>query len=170
MSMLRTSIALLAVVSMSSSAIAAEKDCVTEAEGSAIMASLMPDLINGLSDKCEAHLPANAYLVRNAKALSDRYKVLADQRWPMAKLAFARMTGAPEMADSVPDEYFRPMLGSMVGSELVKDIKGADCAGADRIVENLAPLPAENVANLIGAILLLAGNDGTKKGFEICKN
>ena len=170
MSLFQTSIALLAAGSLTASAAAATaENCVTEAEGAAIMASLMPDLISGLSDKCAAHLPANSYLAQNGKALADRYKVLADQRWPTAKLAFGRMTGEPEMADKLPDEFFRPMLGSMVGAELVKGVTPQDCGGASRILENLAPLPPENVANLVGAILALAEKDGGRKGFKICK-
>ena len=170
MTLFRTCAAILSAASLSASAVAAApKECVSEAEGAAIMASLMPDLIKGLGDKCAPHLPANAYLVQNGKALSDRYKLLADQRWPTAKLAFARMTGEPEMADKLPDEFFRPMLGSMVGSELVKGIGAEDCGGANRIVENLAPLPPQNVANLIGAIMALADKDGGGKGFEICR-
>ena len=162
--------AILAAASLTASAAAAApKECVTEAEGAAIMASIMPDLINGLGEKCAAHLPANAYLAQHAKALAERYKVLADQRWPTAKLAFSRMTGEPEMADKLPDEFFRPMLGSMVGTELIKGVNAEDCGGANRIVENLAPLPAENVANLIGAILTLADKDGSSEGFEICR-
>ena len=170
MSLFKTSVALFTALSLTASAAAATKEeCVTEAEGAAIMASLMPDLINGISDKCVAHLPANAYLVQNGKALAARYKMLADQRWPTAKLAFGRMTGEPEMADKLPDEFFRPMLGSMVGAELVKGVTPQDCGGANRIVENLAPLPPENVANLVGAILVLAEKDGRSKGFPICK-
>jgi hypothetical protein len=80
------------------------------------------------------------------------------------------MIGEPEMADKLPDEHFRPMLGAMVGSELVKDVRAEDCAGASRIVESLAPLPPENVANLIGAILVLADKDGSDKGFDICRS
>jgi hypothetical protein len=170
MSLFKFSAALLATMSMTASAAAATRqNCVTEAEGAAIMAAMMPDLIDGLRDKCGAHLPANAYLMENGQALAARYKQLADQRWPTAKLAFGRMTGEPEMAAKLPDEFFRPMLGSMVGAELVKDVTPQDCGGANRIVENLAPLPAENVANLIGAILLLAEKDGRGKGFAICK-
>ena len=170
MKLIKTSVTATIALAMASSAVAAQNpSCVTEAEGAAIMAAMMPDLIKGLRDKCGAHLPANAFLVQNGNDLAARYKVLADQRWPAAKLAFGRMTGEPEMADKLPDEFFRPMLGSMVGSELVKDVKPGDCDGANRIVENLAPLPPENVASLIGAILVLADKDGDSKGFEICK-
>ncbi len=170
MRLFKTIVALFTAVSVSASAAAAaKKDCVTEAEGAAIMAALMPDLITGLGDKCAAHLPSNAYLVQNGKALAERYKALADQRWPTAKLAFGRMAGSPEMADKLPDEFFRPMLGSLVGTELVKDISPSDCGGANRVLENLAPLPPENVANLIGAILVLAEKEGRSKGLAICK-
>ena len=87
-----------------------------------------------------------------------------------AKLAFARIAGEPEMADKLPDEYFRPMLGAMIGAELVKDIKAEDCSGVDRVVESLAPLPAENVATLIGAILMLAEDEKDQdNSLPMCK-
>lgn len=171
MRLFKTSVALFTAVSLTASAAAAtQENCVSEAEGAAIMAALMPDLIKGLGDKCGAHLPANAYLVQNGKALSARYKILADQRWPTAKVAFGRMTGEPEMAEKLPDEFFRPMLGSMVGSELVKDVSPQDCGGANRIVESLAPLPPENVAVLIGAIMTLADKGQRDSKFPICKS
>ena len=138
------------------------EECLTEAEGTAVFAAMLPDLIDGLRDKCAAHLPANSYLTSNGDALVARYKVVADDRWPTAKLAFARIAGGKDMADKLPDEFFRPMLGVMIGAELVKDIKSEDCGGVNRIVQNLSPLPAENVAGLIGAILMLAGDDKDK--------
>lgn len=144
--------------------------CLSEAEGTAVFAAMLPDLIDGLRDKCVAHLPADAYLVKNGDVMIARYKLVADQRWPVAKQAFGRIAGNPEMADKLPDEYFRPMLGAMVGGELVKDIKPQDCPGASRLVENLAPLPAENVAALIAAILVLADKDeGGKDSLPMCK-
>lgn len=170
MGLIKSSAALLLAMSLTVPAMAADKtECVTEAESAAIFASLMPDLIDGLRDKCAAHLPANAFLVQNGNALIARYKAHADQRWPDAKLAFGRMTGESEMAAKLPDEFFRPMLGAMVGSELVEDVKTQDCAGANRVVENLAPLPPENIAAMMGAILGLAGKDGGKDAFQICK-
>jgi hypothetical protein len=158
-------------MSLGASAAAAPKEnCISEAEGAAIMAVLMPDLISGLGDKCGAHLPAGAYLLLSGKALAGRYKVLADQRWPTAKLAFGRMAGNPEMADKLPDEFFRPMLGSMVGSELIKGVTPQDCPSANRIVASLAPLPPENVALLIGAIITLADKGERDSKFQICKS
>lgn len=170
MRLVKSSATLLIAMSMTSSAIAAtQAQCVTEAEGSAIFAAMLPELIDGLRDKCSAHLSADAYLPKNADALIARYRLLADQRWPVAKIAFGRMVGQEEMTDKLPDEFFRPMLGAMIGSELVKDIKSQDCGGADRIVESLSPLPPENVAVLIGAIVVLAGNDDDDDDFQICK-
>ena len=73
MSLIQISFGALTAKSMTASAAAAtEETCVSEAEGAAIKATLMPDLANGLGDKCMAHLPANAYLVRNGKALASR--------------------------------------------------------------------------------------------------
>ena len=77
-------------------------------------------------------------------------------------------TGEEEVAQKMPDEFLRPLIGSMVGAELFKDVKPADCTGASKIVESLAPLPPENVSNLIGAVLTMveAKKDET---MPICK-
>jgi len=166
----RLSIAAITALSLGSSALAADaENCVTEAEAAAIFAAVMPDMIDGLRDKCAANLPAEAYLLRNADALVARYKLLSDQRWPAAKLAFAKISGEPDMAQKMPDQFLRPLIGSMVGSELFKDIKPKDCAGASKIVEGLAPLPAENVSMLIGAVLGMVEQDDSKDGMPICK-
>jgi len=62
------------------------------------------------------------------------------------------------------------MLGSMIGTKLVKDVMASDCAGVDRIVENLAPRPAEHVAELIGAILILADDKKDQdSGLPMCR-
>lgn len=160
----------LATLFNASATAAQTEACLSEAEGTAVFAAMLPDLIDGLRDKCAAHLPPDAYIVKNGDAMIARYKLVADQRWPIAKQAFGRIAGDAEMADKLPDEYFRPMLGSMIGGELVKDVKAEDCGGANRLIENLAPLPPENVAALIGAILVLADKDkGGKDSLPMCK-
>lgn len=171
MSIFETSAATVLALSLSSAAIASPaENCVSEAEAVAVFAAMMPDMIDGLRGKCATHLPANAYLVASGDALIARYKVLADQRWPAAKLAFGRIAGDEEMTSKLPDQYLRPLIGSVVGSELIKDFKVEDCPGADRIVESLAPLPPENVAVLVGTIVVLAdGKKGQKDSFPICK-
>ncbi|MCF2514203.1 hypothetical protein LVY65_03850 [Sphingomonas sp. G124] len=171
MTILRSSAATLLALSLGSATIASPaENCVSEAEAVAVFAAMMPDMIDGLRGKCAAHLPANAYLVASGDALIARYKVLADQRWPAAKIAFGRIAGDEEMTSKMPDQYLRPLIGSVVGSELIKDFKVEDCPGADRIVESLAPLPPENVAVLVGTIVVLAdGKKGQKDSFPICK-
>lgn len=172
MHLLKSSIGAVLAVSLASAAPAATpENCVSETEAIAIFAAIMPDMIGGLRDKCAAHLPANAYLVESGKTLIARYKVLADQRWPTAKLAFGRIAGGDEeLTSKMPDQFLRPLIGSVVGAELIKDFKVQDCPGANRIIESLAPLPPENVAVLIGTIIVLADKEkGQKDSFPICK-
>lgn len=157
--MLKNMIALMTSMSLASAAAAQEsKNCVSEAEAAAIFAAMMPDMIGGLRDQCKAHLPGDSYLMRNADLLIARYKPLADQRWPAAKLAFGKIAGEEEMTQKMPDQFLRPLIGSTVGAELFKNVKPADCAGASKIVQNLAPLPPENVSGLIGAVLTMVEN------------
>lgn len=168
--MLKNTVAALASLSLASAATAATpKNCVTEAEAAAIFASMLPDMIDGLRDKCAAHLPNTAYLVGNADSLVARYKVAADVRWPAAKLAFGKIAGDEAMSAKMPDQFLRPLIGSMVGAELFKNVKPADCNGASRIVESLAPLPPENVSMLIGAVLTMVDDKGKNQSMPICK-
>lgn len=164
----KLAIGLLSSMSFTSSAVAQTNEpCISEAEASAIFASVMPDMIDGLRDKCATHLPVNSFLASNADALVSRYKTVADLRWPTAKLAFGKIAGDQEMADKMPDQLLRPLIGTMVGLELFKDIKPSDCRGANRIVENLAPLPPENVSLMIGAILTIT-EKGKSSNMPIC--
>jgi hypothetical protein len=168
--MLKEAIAALASLSLASGAsAAAPKNCVTETEAAAIFAAMLPDMIDGLRDKCAAHLPGTAYLVGNADSLVARYKVAADQRWPAAKLAFGKIAGDEEVAAKMPDQYLRPLIGSMIGAELFKNVKPADCGGASKIVESLAPLPPDNVSMLIGAVLTMVDDKGKDESMPICK-
>ncbi len=171
MSLFRFSTGMMLTLSLGSAAPAANpENCVSETEAVAVFAAMMPDMIDGLRGKCAAYLPANAFLVTGGSALIARYKVLADQRWPAAKLAFGRIAGDEEMTSKLPDQYLRPLIGSVVGSELMKDFKVEDCPSANRIVESLAPLPPENVAVLVGTIVVLADDEkGQKDSFPICK-
>ena len=165
----KPAIGLLASMSVAASAATqTEEACVSESEAAAIFAVIMPDMINGLRDKCAAHLPANSYLVANADALVSRYTAVADLRWPAAKLAFGKISGDEEMTAKLPDQLLRPLIGTAVGLELFKDFKPADCHGASRIVESLAPLPPENVSLMIGAILTIT-EKGKNSSMPICK-
>jgi hypothetical protein len=168
--MLKLPVAILASFSLATnSAAATPENCVTETEAAAIFASMLPDMIDGLRDKCATHLPANSFLAGNADALIARYKTTADQQWPAAKLAFGKIAGESEAAAKMPDQFLRPLIGSMIGSEVFKDLKPADCGGANRVIENLAPLPPENVAALIGAVLAMAGDKGKDDDMPICE-
>ena len=160
---------MLALSLGSTGAAQANRNCLSEEEGTAVFAAMLPDLIDGLRDKCAAGIVFIASPADEADTLLARYKLAADQRWPVAKQAFGRIAGQAEMTDQLPDEFFRPMLGAMIGAELVKGVKPGDCAGANRIVESLAPLPAENVAALIGAILVLADDGKDKDCLQMCK-
>lgn len=64
MSMFKSASALVLALSLGTSATAATtENCLSEIEGAAVFAAMLPDLIDGLRDKCAAHLPASAFLV-----------------------------------------------------------------------------------------------------------
>jgi len=150
---------------------AAEKKCVEPVEAQAIVTFMLPGAFEALSDQCRATLPEDAVLSRSGKNLADRYRPEADAAWPMARQAFGKMADE-SMIKLLDDKTLKSLLSAGIASELPKRFKTKDCATVDRFVAALEPLPAKNVAMLLGAFIELgARSDGGSSGapFKICK-
>jgi hypothetical protein len=153
-------------------AIAAAQDCMTPAEAQALVKVAMPDVIKGVADKCRPSLEPSAFLAQSGTDMVNRYRVSADGAWALAKGSISKLAkDQAALLESLPDEALKPLIGTVIGSEISKGIKPEQCAGFDRAMAALAPLPADNMADLLVAILDLSG--GAKAGpagsFSICK-
>lgn len=171
--MARVACAALAIA-MPTTAIAqaAVKPCMEPAEAQAMLTFMLPGAFDALSDQCQASLPADSVLSRSGKLLAARYRPEADAAWPVAKQAFGKMSDAA-ILKLLDDATLKKLVSAGIAGELSKQVKVRDCATVDRFVAALEPLPARNVAMLLGALIEVgarADAQGNKSSpFKICK-
>lgn len=141
--------------------------CLTEQEGQSLVLVALPDVLDSVGRTCAASLPPSAILRAGLPALIARYRIDGDAAWNAAKPAIGKL-GGDQLRGMNPD-VIRPLVGSLVGPLLVKDLKPGDCPRIDRITGLLAPLPVANTAALVVQLFQL-GSDYSKKRvpFTIC--
>jgi hypothetical protein len=145
--------------------------CIPQRDAEALFLAVAPALIDSVATTCATALPATAILRRSPAALRSKFVAESDVAWPRAKAGLRTLLG-PDAAPMVDSELARPMLSSMVGPMLAKDVKPGDCAGIDRVLTLIDPLPARNVAGLVVTLLDVTGaakaRAGRKAAFTLC--
>lgn len=148
--MLRSlAIALLLAVPTAASA---QGDCITPAEGRAVVTHLLPSLLDSVERRCAPVLGADAFLSRDAGQLARRLTPQSERNWPAARVALERQFGT-----RLPESGPLVELGRMAITDgLAKDMDAQACEVADGLLRELAPLPPRNLANVV-TILVEAG-------------
>jgi len=169
--------AVLLVTAPGVASAAAQPPCLTPAEASSLAAYALPSAITGASKRCAASLGADAYLRRSGTELATRYGALRAQSWPQAKAAFFKMgAGSKDQASALlaglPDPSLQQMLNAVVEGMVAQKIPTEKCQSIDKIVGLLAPLPAQNMAELLAVSLGLVGTTGGARtdAFAICQS
>ena len=144
---MRTTLALLASTLLATPATAAPP-CLTAREAETIALVALPDLILTTGRICEARLPRTSLVRRTSGPFLAKYQAAADQAWPAARLAIAKLS-QPEVQVLLLSDYARPVLSSLLVPLLVGRIAVADCPTIDRFATLVEPLPARNTAGLV---------------------
>lgn len=152
------------------------KQCLTPKEAQSLISFALPDIITSVSAKCTPSLGTEGYLSRSGKDLSDRYRAAAGPSWPVAKTALKKFIDTDmSLFDSMPDDALKGFFGAGVATTIVKDIRPEQCGDIDRVVRVLAPLPPENMSQLVGLVLEIgarpkaqAAAQKAKAPFSIC--
>ncbi|TPG53994.1 hypothetical protein [Sphingomonas glacialis] len=141
--------------------------CLTEQEGQSLVRVVLPDVLDAVGKACASTLPPTATLRAGLPALVARYRMDGDSAWNAAKPAIGKLGG--EQLRGMDPDVIRPLVSSLLGPLVVKDLKPGDCPRIDRITGLLAPLPVANTAALVVQLFLL-GSDSSKKRapFTIC--
>jgi hypothetical protein len=160
----------------------AAQPCLTPAEASALVGYALPAAISGTTKRCTPSLKAGAFLPKGGAELAGRYAARKAQNWPLAKAAFFKIGGnakdqSSELLRTLPDPSLQQMLDAIIEGMVAQEIPLAKCGEIDRIVGLLAPLPAQNTAELVGVVLGLASKAGkaqpgkvSNNKFQICKS
>jgi hypothetical protein len=156
---------MLAILPIQASAADADA-CMTRAEARGLAIFILPDAISTMRDKCRTTLPSSAYL--NTTEASERFRTEANRRWPMAKIAFAKLSGGTPIESLIGEEASRKLLTGAITTGLAKDVKPKSCAGVDRMLQALSPLPVENMDMLLDSFFLLGLGNERKGSFKVC--
>lgn len=156
---------------------AAQQQCLTAAEASSLAAYALPAAITGTTKRCASNLGASAFLPSGGAELANRYAARKTQNWAGAKAAFFKIGGGAKDESSsilktLPDPSLQQMLDAVIEGMVAQQIPIEQCGKIDRVIGLIAPLPAQNTADLIAVVLGLAGKSGQAKAgnFAICEN
>lgn len=151
--------------------------CLTEPEVRALATFAMPSALDGLIRNCTTHVGDAGFMTRNGAALVAGYAANKNAAWPMARKAFFRLGGdkdkeSVEMIAKLPDEALQPFVEGMIGGMVGAKLKPEQCRVADKMMRLLAPLPPENMVELLGTVVELAtaGKKAAPGGFSVCKS
>lgn len=173
----RSVFALLAATALvQSQADAAQQQCLTEPEIAGMAAFALPSVLQGVMTKCQPSLSPRGFFATGGQAMVARYAAGKDAAWPAAKVAFLKF-GADkddktmQQVSRLSDDALKPFVEGMVEQMVGDEIKPSSCVAIERVSGLLAPLPANNTAQLIGFIVTLVGQgkqDGRSK-MTVCK-
>lgn len=153
--------------------------CITKQQVADAAMTLTPYLVEAVTEKCRAHLPAESFLTAKGADLHARLKSESAGREASAAQVLTTAMGGdvPAIKDS---DSLVSVMGEMTSSLMAKDIPLESCAEISGMLEALAPLPAENIGLFVASAAALIDRGEQKdskpkksKGidqFEICKN
>lgn len=161
---LATAVAALAVGAMPASAVAQER-CITRAENRAVVSHLMPNLIDSVSVKCARSLGGGSFLAQNGDMLASDLEPLSRQSWPAAKTALERQSGNPLPDNEAILDFGRKAIADGVANGM----NAESCNVVDQLMEQLAPLPPENMANVFALFLEAGLNSNEDSQLKVCE-
>ena len=139
-------------------AMQSSRPCMQQEEFRSVAVVLLPVLHKQAVSSCSAFLPSNAGLLVQSDELTSRYTASAERERPAAGEALARLL-ANEMPVPMSGSAILPFVEGLVPGLLAEGIDAKTCEIANNIWTALAPLPPENIASTLGAILLAASQD-----------
>ena len=144
------------------------KSCLTPPEAEALVTYALPSAVRAVTTKCSPLLPATTALAQSGPVIAARYQVDADKAWPVARLAFDKMSGL-DLAKTLGEPAARGLIDAAFGAGMAEKVKPGDCSKIDRLVDILQPLPTRNMAMLITTLMELGtGVKQKKPPFKMC--
>lgn len=146
------------------SAIAQDTKCVSRAESQAVVAHLMPDLLTALEKNCSRMIGKETYLSRNVQSLTRNSQANSRTAWPVTKAVFERQGG-----EKLPDnEALLDFARVAIAEGVTGGLKAEECSTANILIEQLAPLPPKNFANVFALFLEVGMNERKDSPIKVC--
>ena len=140
---------------------AAQQNCLTENEVSAIAVYSLPSLVQSVRLRCNGQLASGGYLARRGDSLIARYAALQNGAWTQAKSGMlkvmSRKSGTAQnrqsldMIANLPDDAVRPLVDALIVQELSPKIEVRHCGRIERLIEIASPIDPEIAGSVLGA-------------------
>lgn len=151
--------ATLALLGSGSALATQSKPCLSRPEVRGLVGFMLPSVLDSTIKTCASQLGGSSFFKTRGPQLVGELTPGKDPHWPMAKVAFAKMGGDDGTMAKMPDEVLKPMLEGTFTGMISNKITAKNCKDADRVLSPMAPLPAENVVDLMTEIMMLALRD-----------
>lgn len=127
----------------------------------------MPLALDAVDANCAGELSPSGYYLSNRNGLAAKFAAGAEGSWPQARAAMMQIGGAEDgmaaIFEAMPDEALRPFMDAIFVQKIGEEIKPDMCGDIERGLELVDPMPAENMAALVGFIMELSQRDKGKK-------
>ena len=143
------------------------RPCIPRAQVRDMVMVLSPYLVDSVAKKCGSALPATAFLNAGAPALIARLKAESAGREASAGAAMRILAG--DKMPSVQDQTaLLTVMGQMMGSMATSKLPVGQCGEISDAIQALAPLPAENIGQLVTILAEIGGVGNDRKTPGIC--
>lgn len=148
-------------------ALAQSRPQLSEAEVNAVALYAMPHAFRALQTRCVPQLPADAYIRTRGDDMGTRLDRASRGRFPAARAALTRLVTSenPQMATllaQLPADNVEPLARELIAGKVQSEVNLSDCAKYNRVLELLDPLPPENLASLMGVLVVEAQASSTR--------
>lgn len=156
----------LAALGSAQAAQAQQQACVNSDDlGDAVVYAL-PIAFDAAQTACANRLSKSGFMATKGEDFISKFRAGQDKAWPGAfrlLKTFMAKDGAEgedaqinAMITSLPDDALRPFVDGLAGQMIADEIKGDSCEKIERGLELIAPLPTDNVGDLVAFIAELA--------------
>ena len=133
----------------------AEQPCITPQEAGDMAVALLPSMVEAVATRCRPHLAAEAFLLTGANPWIERLRRDGASRRASALRGIGLISGGAAPPSEANEATF-DFVAQMFAGVLTRELKAEYCGDIDTIARSLAPLPPDNIAQLVGASLSLA--------------
>lgn len=127
--------------------------CIPRAAAGQMAVALVPSLIDAVSARCAPQLPAGAFLSNGSQAMAERLRSETAATRDQAITGMLELTGQPAAAADGQDPE---LLLATLAAGFTAALDPVQCRSASELLEALSPLPAQNLAQMFGAMVTVA--------------
>ena len=145
------------------------RPCITPEQNEAVTAYVMPSLATEMARKCAPSLGQGSYLVSNAQRLSQKWQAGADRAWPTARNVVTKLAGIPLAPGSSGDGFAKMVLAPALAGKIAFELDAQACAVTDRLLQQLEPFPAKNLASALATLLEVGAANQSQIPYRVCR-